>query len=120
MEEVMRHRHPMLGLHWDRCMTLLGDDACVTEVLLLDHRHHGHLVVMTQTVHHIILDVAVACVPVLCFINILPHSKTGIAGDIGLKDIEFILIAVDLEEEAVATVITLTCTNSRDSSSSSS
>jgi hypothetical protein len=57
---------------------------------------------------------------VLYFINILLHSKIGIACDIGLKDIEFILIAVDLEEEAATTVIALTCTNSSDSSSSSS
>jgi hypothetical protein len=43
----MRHRHPILGLHWDRHMTLLGDDACVTGMLLLDHWHPGHHVVMT-------------------------------------------------------------------------
>jgi hypothetical protein len=70
--------------------------------------------------HHIIVDVAVARMPVLYFINILLHSKIGIACDIGLKDIEFILIAIDLEEEAATTVIALTCTNSSDSSSSSS
>jgi hypothetical protein len=119
VEKVVRHHRPVLGLRRDRCTTLVGDDACVTCMLLLDHQHPGHHVVMTQMAQHIIVDVAVARMLVLCFISILPHSKTGITCDIGLKDIELILIMVDLEEEAAATVITLTCAISSDSSSSS-
>jgi hypothetical protein len=118
MEEVMRHHCPILSLHQDRCKTLLGDDACVTDALLLNHWHPGHHVVMTQMVQHIIVDVAVARVAMLYFINILPHSKTDVTCVIGLKDIELILTVVNLKEEAVATVIALSCAINSNSSSS--
>jgi hypothetical protein len=49
------------GLCWEWRATLLGEDARVAGVYVVDHRHSGDHLEVVEPVQHVVADVAIAC-----------------------------------------------------------
>ena len=94
----------VLGFSRERSPPLLGDDAGVAELLdMLDRRQPVHHVVLGELVERVEVEVAVAFMPVPCFV-ILARGEVEWLRRLEVEDVEAIGAAPDLDEKPATLV----------------